>query len=251
MKNPTKDQQKQENPLLNLLFNIALPVVILNKASKMFGESGPLLALLLALSLPIAYGIYDYIIRKKMNAISALGVLNVAFTGGFALLTLEGHWFAVKEASFPLLIGMAVLVTNFWGRPFLQTIFWNESVFRLKIIEQKIAENNTTEEFKKLFKNATYFFAFTFLFSATANYLLAMQIFSSIDPALPALEKSQLLNNQIADMTWRGYIVIALPMTVFTGLLLWYMVSKLKKLTGLNLEQILNQGEDSPAASSS
>lgn len=241
MNTATEVQQKQENPWLNLIFNIALPVYILNQLSKKFGESGPVIALVLALLLPIGYGVYDFYTRKKMNAISILGVLNVAFTGGFALLKLDGHWFALKEAFFPLLIGVAVLSSNLFNRPFLFSIFWNEAVFNLKHIEEKLTQNQNHQNLHKLFKSATYFFALSFLFSAIANYVLAVNVFAAIDPTLTETAKSELLNQQIAKMTYQGYIVIALPMTAFMIAILWFIIGKLKALTGLTLEEILNQ----------
>ncbi|WP_374030368.1 VC0807 family protein [Bdellovibrio bacteriovorus] len=100
----------KENGLLNIVFNIVLPVLILNKLSKFIG---PFWALVLALAFPLGYGAYDLIKRKKFNAFSALGLLNVLLTGGLALLGLHGFWFAVKEAAFPALVGLFVLGSAF------------------------------------------------------------------------------------------------------------------------------------------
>jgi hypothetical protein len=241
MRNQTPDQTKQENPWLNLIFNVALPVYILNQLSKKLGEDGPLIALIFALALPLGYGIYDFALRKKMNAISVLGFLNVAFTGGFAILKLDGHWFAVKEGFFPLLIGIAVLGSNLFGKPFLQTLFWNASVFHLQKIEEALAERGEHPSLHSVFRRGTYFFALSFLFSAIANYVLATNVFASIDQSLSPSQQSEILNQQIAKMTYQGYIVIALPMTLFMAGILWYIIQKLTKLTGLKLDEILNQ----------
>ena len=118
---PTKEPAK-ENAFLNLIFNIALPVFILNKLSKTIG---PLNALILALAFPLAYGAYDLIKRKKVNAFSILGLLNVSLTGGLALMGLNGFWFAVKEAAFPALVGCFVLGSAFTKKPFIETLFLN------------------------------------------------------------------------------------------------------------------------------
>ncbi len=216
--------------------------MVLNQLSKRVGEHGPLLALVLGLSLPIGYGIYDYVTRKKMNFISILGVLNVAFTGGFALLKLTGIWFAVKEAFFPALIGMAVFASNFFDRPFIRTLFWNTNVFQIDRIESRLAEKNAVPALQHLFKTATTFFGCTFAVSAVSNYVLAAKIFTPIDPTLADLVQSEILNKQIADMTLKGYLVIALPMTVFMAILLWYMIRRLRQITNLPTEEILAQG---------
>ncbi|MEX2044172.1 MAG: MFS transporter, partial [Opitutus sp.] len=54
---------RQESLLLNLVCNIAVPTFVLMKLS---GEQrlGPVWALLLALSFPLGYGLYDYAARK-------------------------------------------------------------------------------------------------------------------------------------------------------------------------------------------
>ena len=98
---------KQENPFWNFLFNIIIPIAILNNSDK-FGDNGPLIALVLALAFPIGYSVRDIIVSGKPNMIAILGLLNVVFTGGLALLEVEGIWFAVKEAAFPAVIGVAV-----------------------------------------------------------------------------------------------------------------------------------------------
>lgn len=241
MNSLTDVQKKQENPLLNLLFNIAIPVFLLSRLSEKFGESGPLVALICAISLPIGYGVYDYIRRKKMNFISILGVINIAFTGGFALLKLDGSWFAVKEAFFPFLIGIAIFISNLLGRPFLKTIFWTDAVFQIQLIQEKLSEKNADHQLQNLFKNATHFFALSFAISSISNYVLAKHIFVTIDPTLSDFVKNETLNRQIAQMTLQGYLIIALPMTIFMAFILWYLIRNLRQVTGLTLDKILNQ----------
>jgi hypothetical protein len=235
----TEVREKPENPVLNLLFNIALPVFVLNQLTKRLGPDGPLIALIVAILIPIGYGIYDYIVRKKNNAISILGIVNVAFTGGFALLKLDGWWFAIKEAAFPLLIGIAVYISVIWNKPFLKMLFWNENVFRVQAIEARLQERQTEGQLQGLFRRATSLFAFSFFLSAILNFVLAARIFTEIDKTLSEAAQSDLLNQQIAKMTWQGYVVIALPMMVFMGFVLWYLMSRLTKMTGLKLEELL------------
>ncbi|MFN3161931.1 MAG: VC0807 family protein [Pseudohongiellaceae bacterium] len=93
--------QKPENPWVNILFNIIIPVIILNQLTRRLDENGPVIALVVALLFPLGYGIYDYLTRGKKNWLSLLGLVNVSFTGGMGLFQLEGIWFAIKEASFP------------------------------------------------------------------------------------------------------------------------------------------------------
>ncbi len=103
----------------NLVIDIILPVLILNKLSGFLGEQGPLYSLLIALSLPFGHGLFDFLKEKKINWVSFLGLLNVLFTGGLALMKLEGIWFAIKEAGFPTLIGLFVFFFLLFKNPFV------------------------------------------------------------------------------------------------------------------------------------
>jgi hypothetical protein len=240
-------QKKPENPFLNIIFNIALPVYVLNKAAKHLGVNGELWALAIALSLPIGYGIYDYVVRKEKNWMSLLGVVNTLFTGGFALFNLEGHWFSIKEAFFPLLIGVAVLASNWLARPFMKTLFWTPQVLDLEKIEGLVDDVSSQHQLNKIFRTTTYLFAISFFISAALNFFIARNIFVPIDPTLPPTEASAILNEQIAQMTWKGYVMIALPMVAFMAGILWHFMSALKKLTGLKVEELMATGHHSPS----
>lgn len=235
----TKPKNKPENPLIVVLCNIALPVIVLNQGAKHFGENGPLIALLVALAFPIGYGIFDFKRRHKPNFVSIVGLVNVSITGSFALFHLEGGWFWLKEAFFPLLIGSAIAIYNHFGRPFLFTVFWNENLFQIDNINKALESRKNQNQLTPLFKKSSDLFSASFFISGTGNFYLAKRIFLPIDPTLNPVDHAQALNSQIAQMTWRGYTMIALPMMVFMGFVLWYLISHLKSLTGLKTEEIL------------
>ena len=123
-----KDSQQAppDNAFLNLFFNIVVPVVVLNRLSKPFGAVE---ALLLALSSPLIYGAYDLYRKRKINYLSILGLINVSVTGSLAILNLDGPWFWVKEAAFPLLVGIFVFASRWTARPFIQTLILNPQTF--------------------------------------------------------------------------------------------------------------------------
>ncbi len=237
----------QENPLIVLLCNIVLPVYILNQGAKHFGEHGPLIALLLALSAPLGYGIYDYRRRHKANFVSIVGLVNVSITGSFALLHLEGGWFWLKEAFFPFLIGAAIALVNRYGQPFLLSLFWNENLFQVSNISARLAERNSEAALNPLFKKASNLFSASFFLSGVGNFILATKIFLPIDPTLNATDHAQTLNTQIAKMTGQGYLMIALPMMIFMGFVLWYLIKGLRTLTGFTTEELLAADKKSPS----
>lgn len=232
-------QNKQESPLANILFNIVIPTMILNRGSQYFPENGALFSLLLALLFPVAYSIRDVIKRGFPNPIAALGLLNVSITGGFALLELEGSWFALKEAAFPMAIGLLVFVSAFSKTPLIEYFLLNPQIFNKPLIESKLDTLEKKTRFRLFLRNATIYLSLSFLMSAILNFALAVTIFTPIDSSLGKEQRSQILNEQIARMTWQGYLVIALPSMIVLGLILYYIARNIKLTTGLTLEQIL------------
>lgn len=200
---------------------------------------GAVNALLLALAFPLFYGAYDLWRTKKPNFISLLGLLNVAFSGGFSLMQIEGIWFAVKEAAFPLLIGAFVLISAFGSKPFLHTMFLNPQIINLDLINTKLTEMNKTSEFKELIKQSTIYLSASFLLSAFLNFTLAYFIFTPIDSSLDAEAHQNMINEQLGQMTKYSFLVILVPSIISLGLVLWHFLSRLSQLTGLPKEKIL------------
>ncbi|MBY0314981.1 MAG: hypothetical protein K2Q26_05650 [Bdellovibrionales bacterium] len=226
---------KKENPLINLLANVVAPVFILNK----FSSSYPIPALILALSLPIGYGIWSFISTRQMNYISVLGLANTLFTGGFALLKFEGIWFTVKEAAFPFLIGCFVLGSSFTKKPFLKMMLVDTGALNMEEIDSHLHATNKWPQFLQIIKRSTFFFSLTFFLSAALNFVLAFRIFKHIPMELPEAQRSEILNSQIAEMTWMGYAVIFIPSIALFFLIMYYFFKKTSQLTEIPMERLV------------
>ena len=228
----------KENPLWNILFNIVFPVIILNKGHTFFENNGPLYALLIALSFPFIYGLKDYFTNQHINKISILGLVGVALTGGFALFQFEGHIFAIKEAVIPLIIAIFIAGSVFYKKPVMSFFILNSSLFKKDLILSRLEAGRKEEDFKKLLNFTTLCLAGSFVLSAILNFIIALWVFKDISH-LDAENKSQILNEQVAEMHWLGYVFIALPLSLIMAGILWFLVKRLKKLTGLSLSDIL------------
>ena len=231
-KNPPPD-----NPLLNILINIIIPVFILNKGGKYLD---PQYTLIVALAFPIIYGAQDYIRRGHKNYVSLLGLLNIALTGGLALMNLSGAWFAVKEASLPLFLGLLVLGSAWTRNPAARMMFCNPQVMNMELIEKRLLELGKSLEFTWLLKRTTLWLSLSFFISAGLNFVLAVRIFKDIDPSLVAGEHSRILNEQIAQMTAMGFAVIALPLMIFSGILIYVFLKTLSKMIQQPIQSLLN-----------
>lgn len=238
-----KQTPNSENPLVNIIINIVLPVLVLKYADKLEHQHSALIGLGVALALPIGYGLWDYFSNGKKNFIALLGVINVGFTGGFAVMQLNGFWFAVKEALVPLVIGLSVIVSQALGKPVFGSMLKSTGVLNWDLLETRAQERSNLEKLEKLLRNCNLFFAASFFISSFLNLVLALYIFKPLDHIVSEAERQQLLNHQIGEMTWMGYVVIALPLMIFMGFIFYYFLKGVKNLTGLQLDDLAGESE--------
>ncbi|HCH69412.1 MAG TPA: MFS transporter [Colwellia sp.] len=224
--------KRPNNTLLELIFNIVIPSIILMKLSGS-ENLGSVNALVLALLFPLSYGFYDFIKNKSMNFISLLGFLSTLLTGGIGLFELDVEWLAIKEAAIPSVIGLVVLISGFWGKPLIAKILLNPTLFNLDLIYQTLSNQGNTDVFKAKIQRANHLLSITFVFSATMNYLLAKWIV--VSPA-----GTTKFNEQLGEMTMLSYPVIAIPSMVMLSAIMFYVVKSVMKLTELKFDQILN-----------
>ena len=219
--------------MLNLLCNIILPTLILTKLSNE-DYLGIKLAIIVALAFPLIYGLHDFITRGKLNFFSGLGVVSVSLTGGISLLEMDAIYIAIKEASIPGVLGVATLLSLKTSQPLIHTLLLNDKVFDVGRINQALDSNDSQSEFDQLLINASWILAGSFFLSSVLNYLLAVIILTA-EPGTVAF------NEQLGKMTALSFPVIALPaMAVMMGNI-FYLFRGIKKLTGLELENIVKQ----------
>ena len=218
-------------PLVDLLVSIAIPAFILMKLSgeDQLGASG---GLILALSFPLGWGIFELIKYKKFNFIALLGLANVLLTGGIGLLELDLKWLAIKEAAIPAAIGIAVLISTFTSKPLIKAIIFNPAVMDVDKIIMRLQQNNCVAAFEQRLMKATYLVAGSFAFSAVMNYVLAKWIVTS-----PTGTSE--FNEQLGQLTLYSYPMIALPSMLMMMAIFYYLWRTIHDLTGLKLEEVL------------
>ncbi|WP_220738384.1 VC0807 family protein [Shewanella sp. c952] len=218
-------------PLVDLLVSIAIPAFILMKLSgeEQLGASG---GLILALSFPLGWGIFELIKYKKFNFIALLGLANVLLTGGIGLLELDLKWLAIKEAAIPAAIGIAVLISTFTSKPLIKAIIFNPAVMDVDKIIKRLQQNNCVAAFEQRLMKATYLVAGSFAFSAVMNYVLAKWIVTS-----PTGTSE--FNEQLGQLTLYSYPMIALPSMLMMMGIFYYLWRTIHDLTGLKLEEVL------------
>jgi len=230
--NGTDAKPKRESMLVNLLFNIIIPTLILTKLSN-DEWLGTKLGLIIALAFPIIYGARDFYQRGKFNFFSALGVVSVLLTGGISLLELDPKYIAIKEAAIPGLLGLATLFSLKTKFPLVRTFLYNDQIIKVDVVNHALDEFGNHMAFEAVLRNATYLLASSFALSSVLNYVLAKWIVVSA-PGTAAF------NEELGKMTALSYPVIALPAMAIMIFTLFYLFSNIKKLTHLNLEDIMH-----------
>ena len=230
-----KSPTHKPRPLVDLLFSIVVPSVILMKLS---GDSdlGATTALLVALSFPLGWGLFELVKYKKFNFIALLGLVSVLLTGGIGLLQLDTQWLAIKEAAIPTVIGIAVLVSTQTRYPLVKALVYNPKILNTDRIKQKLDEFDNAVMFEARLLSVTYLLSISFFFSAVMNYILAKWIV--ISPA-----GSAAFNEELGQMTLLSYPIIVIPSMAMMLGIFYYLWRSINGMTGLTLEEILHNQE--------
>ncbi len=254
----TEKKTPQEHPLANILINVLIPVLVLSFLSKdpaiqeklgkpaHFWHLGPLYAMVVALALPLGYGIHHFIKTRKPNFFSGLGLVSILLTGGLTVYLWNkdgsvkenaGLLFGLKEASIPLVLGIAILTSARSNAPLLNVFLYNDNLFDIPKIEQKIKELGKTEAYRNLLVQSTRLFSASFFLSSVMNLGLCRWFFRAFDhTAIDALET---YNGIVGKVTGWGFAVIGVPILVFLFLILRRLLKGLNELTGLKDEELM------------
>lgn len=220
------------NPLFEILITVLLPALVLMMLSKP-ERLGPTWALVLALAFPVVWGAKEAVTKRKTSWMAVLGIVSTLLTGGIGLLKVDPFWLAVKEAAVPALIGLIVLGSNWTRWPLIRILVFNPTLFDVDKVEAALKARGTTVPFELRLRNGTLWLAGTFFFSAVMNFVLARWIVTS-----PA--GSEAFNAELGKLTLVSYPAIAVPSMLMMMGLMWWLATGAKKLTGLDLGEMLH-----------
>jgi hypothetical protein len=224
------DRPKKPNALIELGVTIVAPSLILMQFSDK-AWLGDRWALLMALALPVGWGLWDGWRRRKVNGLSMIGIVSTLLTGGIGLLQLDAQWFAIKEGAIPALMGLVIAASAWTRHPLIHALVFDADLMDVERIRRHLAERRNTEAFEARLRQSTLLLAATFLFTAIASYVLARWLVTSA-------AGSEGFNQELGRLTLLSWPLVALPsMLMMLGLMFW-LGRCTRQLTGLSLNDM-------------
>lgn len=241
---------KGTKSLLNVFLSVLAPVLVLDHCSAS-GDSwwhlGTTWAMVVALSLPTGCGIYSLVTEKKVEVLTVFGLLGTILTGVVTVYANTGEgaairpdtpwWFAAKEALIALLLAGAMLVNTRKEGSMLRAFVYSDAIFDVKNIEKAVAEKDARAQYDRTLDHAAYMTAGSLLFSALANFALALFFLLPVLDA-PAAQQTELYNSAVSKMMWMGLLIIGGPLLITLMLVMRYLSNKLIAVSGLAEERI-------------
>lgn len=223
-----KKKSQNNNLFLDLIFSILVPSLLLTKGANYFPNLSAIELFLLALSIPILYGIYDFITNKHFNVISLAGLLNVTLTGGVGLFQASKLIIVIKEAGFPLILGLLMIIFNSRLQEFIKN--QAEEILNVTLIISKSSKIFFNNWVKWISKQIPY----TFFLSSILNGIMTIIIIQS-QPG------TQSFNEEIAKLLIWGFLGVAIPCMIVTIAIMIVGFKKLQKKTELKFEELFNE----------
>lgn len=219
------------NPV-SAIINIFIPVAILLGLSN-DDRLGAIPALLLAIGIPAATGIYQLARERKVDASAILGVVSVLLTGVIGVFELSTRLFALKEAAIPIGFAVVLIGSNFTRYP-ISTLL-ADMVQRRDRVQAHLTTPEVKAEYHAHLQAIGRVWAGIMILSGVLKFILASLVVTS-----PA--GTEAFNHDLA-----FYELVQLPTTfTLTGVLIlsliWYVVTGTSRITGLTPGEILRGG---------
>lgn len=190
-------------------------------------------ALLVAVSLPLIYGVYDLVRRRQWNTFSFIGLAGVLLTGGIEFLKVDPFWFAVKEAVVPMVIGLAIPLTLGTRTPLVRTLLYNDQVLNTGKIASALDARQNHVAFDRLLLRSSWLLATSFIISGAMNFALARWLITA-----PANTSERM--EQLGRLHWWNWPIIFVPSVGMMMWVLFRMLKTLEELTGLKGDELFH-----------
>lgn len=219
--------------MLTPIVNIIIPIAILLTLS---GDDrlGPTPALLLAVGIPLVYGVVSLVRKRVVEASAVVGIVSVALTGLIGVLELDGRMYAIKEGGVPLTFAALILASNMTRFPIVKLLV--ERVLIRDRVESQLEVRGTRPGFERLVRRTGMQWAGIMALSGVLKFTLATLIVTS-DAGTTAFN---------TDLAQLQLVEIPTTMTLTMILMLAMIVSLVRgvaRLTGIPARSCFRGGE--------
>lgn len=235
--------EQKSHPIQSIVCSILLPVLVLKICSAPGTEwyrLGATPALIVALCLPISYGIWSMISKRGGGIITLMGIITTLLTGlvtiyaesgGGGILRPSTPWvYAIKEGLLPLIIASIVLLSGTGKGSLLRSVFYTEEAFHTSEIEAQIALLHREADYKAVLGLMNCLMAGCFLTSAVLSFFIALH-FQLPVLKLPPEQQAEAYNYAVGSITWWSWFLISIPVVLIYFILCYYLPRKLRSLT--------------------
>ncbi len=211
--------------LIAACVNVVLPALIVSflSAEELLGPSG---AFLMALVLPLAYGVIYLMLHGRMNIFSVIGLVSIILTGSFGVMELSPSWLIAKETGIPLLIGMVILYTGKRKRPFLGMLL--SEIMDMHKVGEDYSSRKSKKTLAEHVRRANAMFASVFFIGALLNFFVAFSVLS----AEPGTSEYA---SEVGRLTALSYPLIVLPVIVMLFVVFAVLAGDIEKSTGKDI----------------
>ncbi|HEV2074334.1 MAG TPA: VC0807 family protein [Thermomicrobiales bacterium] len=219
--------------MASVLINILIPIAILLTLS---GEDrlGPIPALLLAVGIPVLFGIYTLQRSRRVNISTVVGIVSVLLTGLIGVLRLDAQLFAIKEAAVPIVFALLIVISDRTRFPIVRLLA-NQVVMRDRV-ERALDARGTHRQFRHHLTHTGRFWAGIMTLSGIVKFFLATWIVTS--PSGTIEFNRDLAQFQAVQVPTSTTLTMILMLA-----LLAFLVRGTQRATGLPPRQIFKGGE--------
>lgn len=230
-KKEAQSENQGKSLLWELFFNLCLPTVLLMHGHS-FLHVSPKVALALAISCPLSYGILDWIKEAHFNWIAFLGLISIVVKGSVGLFEGSNQLLAINEMLVPAIFGVGLVIIRLLKKPpFLMKFLLNDQICNTKFILDRLEETKTLSILNQHVILYEWSLSGLFFFSATLNYLLAKYLV--VHPA-GSIE----FNHELGLLTGWSFAIIAVPATLGLLCIVWRFFAQVRKLSQLTWEEV-------------
>ena len=163
----------------------------------------------------------------RRHNLAVLGLVSTLISGGLGLMKMSGFWFAVKEAALPLVLGLAIPLSQRTSQPLVRTLLYNDQVLDTRLIHEALLLHNRVTDFDALLAWASWMLAGAMLVGGAVNFGLAVWL-------LPAQSGTPEFVRQLGKLqlwSWPGTMIPTSGMIFYA---LFRLLKGVEALTGLS-----------------